>query len=84
MSTIENTESTGGSGEIFDSTNRDAENVFDETEVLNEGKKKRGKSKEYELLHIYTSLEVAKQDIRSDWSIKATTDDANGYTIWSI
>jgi hypothetical protein len=65
MSTIENTESTGGSGEIFDSTNRDAENVFDETEVLNEGKKKRGKSKEYELLYIYTSLEVVKQFLKN-------------------
>jgi hypothetical protein len=84
MSIQQDTHSAGGSGEILDETNYDAEdNAFSN---VNENRQKRGKGKIYELLHIYTSIDLAKQEIQEGivdgkWSIKAQTPDANGYSV---
>ncbi len=75
MSIQENTQSAGGSGEILDETNYDAEdNVFSNGNEKN--RQTRGKGKDYELLHVYTSIELAKQQIQEGivegkWAIKS-------------
>ncbi len=62
---------------------------IDETTEIDVAKttKQRGKGKVYSILNVYTDLDLAKQQIQEglaegQWSVKNTTPDANGYTVW--
>jgi len=88
MSIQENTQSAGGSGEILDATNIDADEITTEIDAA-KTTKQRGKGKVYSILKVYTDLDLANQQIQEglaegQWSVKNTTPDADGYTVWFI